>query len=208
MLNFLSKFAVITFIISGAYFYYRLAKSGNVHNKSFKEYYDREKMASETIKKDLPELNYIKANANAFNVMSPSEASTPEQTRAYSKQKQILEIIDLPKIILKEETTTEIKVKYGANNLDKLTQYEQNYYTFIHQLHNFAEMLVKADKKEAAIKVLEESIILKSEFSKSYTLLASLYKEFNHFDALNGLHDYVQNVLKNESLLKVLMRNA
>lgn len=107
-------------------------------------------------------------------------------------------------IILSESSSTEIKIKYGANNFNMITEYEQNYYTFVNQLYEFALLLYRCNLKEHSIKILEEAIILKSENINVFDLLGKIYRELNMFDDLNGLFEYVNYDLKNDVLKNTL----
>lgn len=189
----LSSFLTSFFIFGVLFFFYKLSISGKKYKSEFNSYFEKEKKAQSNVKKEFPELKYIKPDYNAF----PFEEKEEEISKEYRKQEIVKEMIDLPMINLSNISNRNLKLRFGSNYLNKLTEYEQNYYSFLHQLHDWVKLLIKEDKRDKAIKVLEEAIILKSDISYTYIALAKLYLETEQLESYKGLCEYIRS---NDSL--------
>jgi len=171
-------------------------------DKSFKrkkeEFIKQELEASFSRAKDIEEYRFIKVNINSFPIMQ--SANTEEEKYAYKLQTAVIQKASL-KMAHFNESNLELKKMYGATNLDSIIQYEENYTEFLRKLSSWANALVEADKKEEAIKVLEEGMKLGLDYTKSIMLLADLYKEKKDIISLNNLYNLVcknQDVLMNK----------
>lgn len=80
---------------------------------------------------------------------------------------------------LSDKSNTELKLAYGAANLEILTEYDQNYTELLRALYNWGYQLCEAGFNTEAISVLEFGISCGTDISKHYTLLAEIYKQEN-----------------------------
>ena len=76
-------------------------------------------------------------------------------------------------------TNTDLKYKYGVANLNLLTEYDTNYSELITLLQNYGNMLLESGFEEQALTVLEYSISIGSDISKTYTTCAAIYQNHN-----------------------------
>lgn len=90
---------------------------------------------------------------------------------------------------LEGKTNTDLKVLYGAANLDELSEYDQNYGTLCRMLVDYAECLLELDYTTEAQTVLEFGISCGSDHSKNYRLLAELYHKQGSRDKLIFLQE-------------------
>jgi hypothetical protein len=72
-------------------------------------------------------------------------------------------------------TNTELKNKYGAANLNILSEYDNNFTHFVSILQKWAERLSAYGHTQDAQRVLEYAVSCKTDVTKSYRLLAELY---------------------------------
>lgn len=154
------------------------------------KFWKREQEANFTRKKDLSNLEYIQF---------PSELlSSGLQTPA----KDALQKLSGEKMInLTHMTNTDVKLAYGAQNLDILTHYENNYVDMITQLTVYAQELLDAGETATAQKLLEFAVSTASDSIKVYELLSTIYKEQNAPEKITALHEQV-------SAMDCLTKNA
>ena len=74
-------------------------------------------------------------------------------------------------------SNTDLKLEYGAPNIDLLTRYDQSYTTLARTLQQWAEKLYQAGYVQEAKQILEFSISTDTDVSGSYRLLASIYSK-------------------------------
>ena len=91
----------------------------------------------------------------------------------------------------KNLSNNELKYMFGVANLDEITRMEENFTEFIRAMIIWAEEFVSRGVYDNAEAVLNETIKLKSELSKSYTLLADIYKLKNDEAMLNSFVDKI-----------------
>lgn len=103
-------------------------------------------------------------------------------------------------------TNTDIKLTYGSGNFQLIARYDQNFQQLQQLLKKWAILLYEHGKKADAKTVLEYSIYLGCDISKSYTLLADIYQEEQDYISIQDLIDVVQNLhtLMKDSILRQL----
>jgi len=125
-------------------------------------------------------------------------------------------------------TNTELKKAYGPSNLEIITGYEENYTRYIGALADWALALLETDKtndkasdrsehktlevdveanaEANAIRILEYTVELGSEFRKTYTNLADYYRKKGNFDKLDDLMKQVQVSFNDEGIKQSLVK--
>lgn len=73
-------------------------------------------------------------------------------------------------------TNTDLKLEYGTANITILSEYDFNYTNLVTALQKLAELLHDGGDDAHAIEVLEFAVSTGTDVSKSYYLLADLYK--------------------------------
>ena len=104
--------------------------------------------------------------------MEPTDDETITQC-----QKRILELAENPIVNLSSYSNTDLKLTYGAANLDVLSSYDQSCTELLRTLTKWAQQLIETGRADHAKAVLEFGISCKSDVSKHYTLLAQIYKQ-------------------------------
>lgn len=102
-----------------------------------------------------------------------------EQTIRDLSQKKILNLTGI--------TNTELKLEYGAGNLDELSCYDQNFTLLVRTLHQWGSSLNALGFTKAAQEVLEFGIACGSDVSGSYILLSRIYRKQNNVSGLEHL---------------------
>lgn len=186
----------VLFIIIIVYFSYKTRIVSREEDRKRKEFWELETKANFTRKKDISQLNYITIDLNALpidkNTTDPLINEYQDKVIALSQEK----ILNLNPM-----TNTQLKLTYGSANLDLLTSYENNYTSLIRTLYIWANYLVKLNKTEDAIKVLEYGLLLNTDISEHFILLGKLYKENNNtikFEKLINKAEELDSLLKNK----------
>ncbi len=143
-------------------------------------------------------------NPNIFDVAKSSSIAECEKVIRYLSTQRILNLTGM--------TSTDIKLKYGAANLDKLDTYDNNYTLLVQTLYKWGELLVRHGRTEDAIRVLEFGVECFSDVSGTYKLLAELYVNNNEAFKIDHLIETAGHLhtLMRSSIIKNLtdMRNS
>lgn len=159
-------------------------KKSTRHQEDLEEaFWNRENEANHTRRQDISGLPYITIPLEKF----PMDICDNPKLREYE---QGITALSTQKILnLEGKTNTDLKVLYGAANLDELSEYDQNYGTLCRMLVDYAECLLELDYTAEAQTVLEFGISCGSDHSKNYRLLAELYHKQGSRDKLIFLQE-------------------
>lgn len=153
---------------------------------------EREQKANSTRKQDISTLNYIKwddalpaidNNLTLADILNNS----PEALKAYNN---IQTLKTEPMLNLSEYSNTDLKLKYGVANLDTLTQYEDNYTSFIKSLSELGHILIEHKDISDATAFLEYAVKIGSDIRLTYTDLYALYSEAGNASKIRQLRQY------------------
>ncbi len=97
-------------------------------------------------------------------------------------------------------TNTELKLEYGAANLDELSSYDANFTEFVSAVNTYAQELLAADQKDTAKDLLELAVSFHADAISIYTTLADLYKEA-------GQTGHIQDLISSAEEINTLARN-
>lgn len=188
--------------------HYENKKSSNAEKKESDTFWKKEHEADFVRKKDISSLEYITIPVKElpFGILdgisektipeSSGDETTPaeadlqlgktvsaikncEQTVLNLSQKKILNLTGI--------TNTELKLTYGAANLDELSSYDQNFTVLARTLHQWACALDSLGFTREAQTVLEFGIASGSDVSGSYALLARIYRIQGNVEGLDAL---------------------
>ena len=163
-------------------------------------FWARERKANFTRKKPLPVEDYIHVPLEHLpftETDDPEERELMEQITSLSKE---------PILNVSHMTNTDIKLTYGSGNFHLISQYDQNFLLLQRLLNQWGMFLYEHGRKTDAKTVLEYSVSLKSDMSKTYLTLASIYEEEQDYISIRDLIDNVQNLdtLMKDSILQKL----
>ena len=187
-MHFILPYFIIILIVIQLY----LKKSTRSGSERSKKYWEREQKANSTRKQDISTLNYIKwddslpAIDNSLTLADILNNS-PEALKAYNN---IQTLKTEPMLNLSEYSNTDLKLKYGVANLDTLTQYEDNYTSFIKSLSELGHILIEHKDISDATAFLEYAVSICSDIRLTYTDLYSLYSEAENASKIRQLRQY------------------
>ena len=187
-MHFILPYFIIILIVIQLY----LKKSTRSGSGRSKKYWEREQKANSTRKQDISTLNYIKwddslpAIDNSLTLADILNNS-PEALKAYNN---IQTLKTEPMLNLSEYSNTDLKLKYGVANLDTLTQYEDNYTSFIKSLSELGHILIEHKDISDATAFLEYAVKIGSDIRLTYTDLYALYSEAGNASKIRQLRQY------------------
>lgn len=161
---------------------YEKRKSDRGMKNATEHFWDREREANLTRRKDISKLPYIKVPYESL----PLDALPDSEE--YVASVQILQALSDKQILdLSGQTNTDLKIAYGAANLPVLMECDQNYLVLIRTLSRMAGLLTEAGNNSDAETVLSFSIEIGSTIRSDFEQLASIYgnrKDYANLDAL------------------------
>ena len=187
-MHFILPYFIIILIVIQLY----LKKCTLAGSERSKKYWEREQKAKSTRKQDISTLNYIKwddalpaidNNLTLADILNNS----PEALKAYNN---IQTLKTEPMLNLSEYSNTDLKLKYGVANLDTLTQYEDNYTSFIKSLSELGHILIEHKDISDATAFLEYAVKIGSDIRLTYTDLYALYSEAENASKIRQLRQY------------------
>ena len=195
-----------SFIVFCAWLGYELHKHRNLEKKSMESFWEKEYEANRTRRKSLDDLEYITIPLDTFPMSLLTDDSVIIECRDILKELSKDPIVNLTGI-----SNTDLKLKYGAPNINLLTDYDQRYTVLVRTLQNFGKALYDKKYIKEAQTVLEFAVSTRTDISSTYKLLTSIYKETGQpekilellpvAESLNsGLKNSIVKMLKEETL--------
>ena len=161
-------------------------------------FWEKEQRANRTRKQDISGLDYITIPLDTFPIGTypDDRLAELEQTLLNLSSRQILNLSGI--------SNTDLKLAYGAANLNILSDCDANFTTLARTLVSYGEQLAKLGHWQEAVRVLEFGISCGTDVSKNYTLLGSLYREHGEASKLSSLPETVRSsdMLLKDSILK------
>lgn len=175
---FVSLSIVIIFVL---WLNYEIFKSNRLSKKSRQEFLKKESQANQTRKVDISHLNYIQIPYDKLPMKDYDDATINSYRDIILSQsdKKILNLSGL--------SNTELKLKYGAANINLLAEYDNNFTVLVSILQKWGERLYQQGYYKEALAVLETAIDCKTDVRKTYELLARIYLEQGSPDKINEL---------------------
>ena len=177
------KFPIFaSFIVFCIWLSYELHKSRRREESTEESFWEKESRANNTRRKSLDDLNYITIPFDSL----PMDVMKDDPV--VSECHDILHTIsEGPIVNLTGISNTDLKLKYGAPNIDLLTLYDQRYTTLARTLQRLATALYEHTYVKEAKTVLEFAIETKTDVSASYKLLAEIYQKTGEKDKIRNL---------------------
>ena len=140
--------------------------------KEQQSFWQKEHSANSVRKKSLEGLNYLSIPLEQL------------PTKAHSEDSFIMEYIETLstlsgcKIVnFTGISNTDLKLTYGTANITVLTEYDQNYTILVTTLQKWADKLYSLADMDSARAVLEYAVSIGSDVTRTYLLLADIYKK-------------------------------
>ncbi len=178
-----------SFIIFIVWLAYELSKTRRRSEKKESSFWEKEAQANRTRRKPLDSLNYITIPFDKL----PMELLTEDEQ--ISECHQILQVLkDSPIVNFTGISNTELKLEYGAPNLNLLMRYDENYTTLASTLQKWALLLYEAGYAVEAKNILEFAISTDTDVSGSYRLLSCIYTEEGQTEKIADLLKRAENL--------------
>lgn len=159
--------SVIVFCIWLAY---EIRKYNKKDKKILDSFWEKESKANNTRAKSLDDLNYIEIPETVYSALpSPVPAELDDCAKMLQHLKES-RIVNLSHI-----TNTDLKLKYGASNLDILSEYDQNFITLLRVLQTLSEYHYEKGNAETSRMLLEFAVSIQSDNISTYKMLAKIY---------------------------------
>ncbi|MEG1847901.1 MAG: hypothetical protein RRX92_03980 [Lachnospiraceae bacterium] len=171
-----------SFIVFIIWLTYELHKHSRIDESYDQAFWDREALANATRKKSLDALSYITIPLEQL----PMELCTEEE-EIQDIHKTLLRLSKATIVNLTGFTNTELKLQYGAPNINRLTEYDQNYTLLVRTLQKWASYLYQKNYLVEAKAILEFAVSTKTDVSSSYKLLADIYLAEGSFEKISDL---------------------
>lgn len=178
--------ATIVFVI---WLTYELKKHDRINTKAYEDFWKKEREANLVRKKSLDNLSYIKVPLEYIPKSLLSE--DPDVSDCIS----ILEHLSERKIVnLTGYTNTDLKLEYGAPNLNILMEYDENYTLYARTMNRLAHAYYDAGYESNARILLECCIESNTDIKATYLLLAQIYKKHREKEKLDQLMNAAQTL--------------
>lgn len=178
-----------SFIIFIVWLTYELSKSRRRDEKTKTTFWEKEAKANSTRRKSLDDLNYITIPFASL----PMDTLTQNEEIAECIQ-TLHSLAESPIVNFTGISNTDLKLQYGAPNIELLMRYDQNYTTLACTLQKWAERLYNAGYITEAKRILEFAISTDTDVSNSYRLLASIYHSEGNRDRICELMERARNL--------------
>ena len=189
-----------SFIVFGFLFSFSLKKRTKNEKKYIDSFWERERLADSTRRKPLESLDYIAVPLNSL----PADilAGLPEIQEFLARLQDLSE----KKIVnFAGYSNTELKLAYGAPNINLLSEFDRNFEDLITLLQEWASFLLhnwgegaqlcpEEERKQAAKTVLAYAVSIGSDISATYERLIKLYLESGEQDKLPGLKKQAEKI--------------
>ena len=193
-------FFLVTLLLI-AWIYYQRARSDHNQKAAEDAFWEKENRANMTRKKDISSLDYIKIPLETlpFPETGNIEISEAQEKLRFLAAKKIVNFTGI--------TNTDLKLAYGAPNINLLTEFDQNYTELVRTLYKYGRLLSEAGFSADARAVLEYGLAVHTDVSANYTLLAAIYKEENDISRIDFVIEQAKslNSMTKDSLLSSLM---
>ena len=188
-----------SFIVFIIWLTYELAKHNRLDAAADRAFWDKEHRANRTGKKSLEDLAYITIPYERL----PMDI-LPEDEYISEYMDTIQTLHDSKIVNFTGISNTDLKLKYGAPNIDLLTRYDQNYTILVRTLNQWASHLYQKGYPKEAREILEFAVSTGTDISGSYKLLCKIYKEENTPEKIKALYPVAESL--NSAMKNAIVR--
>lgn len=163
------------------------------------KYWQKEMAANNTRRKPLDDLDYIKLPMEIF----PMDL-LPDVPKVNDYRQIILSLSECPIVNFTGISNTDLKLRYGAPNIELLTSYDQNYTLLVRTVQQWAQALYDAGHMAEACQLLEFAVSTGTDVSGTYRLLCEIYHKQGTPDKIAGLLPIAESL--NSAMKKPIVR--
>ncbi|MBO5070021.1 MAG: hypothetical protein J6C37_06635 [Roseburia sp.] len=178
------RFIVVILICSlifCAWLFYEQRKNQRIQKMASDEFWAREELANSTRNKDISHLPLIQIGDDDIPFME-----TEDESILYYIG-QLRQIIQKPMIDLSEHSNTDLKLAYGVGNFKTLSEYDENFNTFLVTLTNLARSYERSGYHDEAEQTYLAAIRFGSRRVTDYEELAKIYLVTRRPDKVRSL---------------------
>lgn len=168
-------------IIFVFWLHYEMRKAARLSCKKSEEYWNKERSANLTRKSDINGLDFITISLNCLPM------SDFDDPTINSYRDKILNLSGKKIVNLTGITNTELKLQYGAANINLLMEYDSNYTLLVSLLQKWGDRLYLKGYYTEAASVLEYAVNNHTDVKSTYILLAKIYNKQNSMEKINQL---------------------
>lgn len=158
-------------------------------DKIEREFWERERKANNTRRQPLDDLAYIKLPMEIF----PMEL-LPDDPNIEDYRQTVLSLNELPIVNFTGFTNTDLKLRYGAPNINLLTSYDQSYTLLVRTLQQWAQRLYDGGYPNEACQLLEFAVSTGTDVSATYRLLCKIYQEQGTPEKISTLYPIAETL--------------
>lgn len=178
-MNFAFFASLIVFCIWLAY---EIRKHNKKSKKSTEAFWQKEALADSARKQSLDNLDYIVLPPEILHLLDAEFPDSLRESVNFLKNSTERKIVNLSFI-----TNTDLKLRYGAANLETLTGYDLNFTALVKHLNTVGEFFYTEGDSDKAETVLEYAVSVQSDLISTYRMLANLYVSQNNASGLDYL---------------------
>lgn len=189
-----------SFIVFGFLFSFSMKRRTKKEKQYVDNFWEREREADSTRRKSLESLDYVAIPLNSLPMDVLAEL--PEMKEYHDK---IRELAGKKIVNFAGYSNTELKLEYGAPNINLLSEYDRNFEELITLLQDWASLLLQnwgegaqlcpeEERKQAAKKVLAFAVSAGSDITASYEKLVKLYLEYGEQEKIPALREKAEKI--------------
>ena len=174
---------VCTIIIVTVWINYRCRKTRQNTDTANASLWARESKANSTRRKNIDNLDYITIDEKILPLIDTNDETinSCKNSIIAMKDKKILNLSGI--------SNADLKLEYGAANLNLLSEYDENYTTLCRLLNTLGQRLYETGCPAEARKVLEFAVSTGSDMNSTYKTLCSIYIEAGEPELIDNLID-------------------
>jgi len=154
----------------------------NTYAQKEADFWEKERAANSVRRKPLDDLKYLTIPLDSLPVSLHTDNDIIR-----SCIDTIGELSKSPVVNLTGISNTDLKLKYGAPNINLLSLYDQRYTLLASTLQKWADALMELNETDAARTVLEYAVSTGTDVSGTYKMLASIYDHNGDKEAIRNL---------------------
>ena len=199
------KFLFPFFVLFIIWFNFNRSRMARKGKKVQDEFWELESRANTTRKKSLDGLAYIYLPLRDLPFLANTMDNSDSELA--SIEKEVLAISEKKIVNLTGISNTELKLQYGAPNLEFLTEYDENFTLLCRLLFRWGTRLNELAFQREAIQVLEYGVHIGSDVRGHYLLLANLYRNTSQNSRIQELIDQAEslNSINKNSIIRGLV---
>lgn len=163
---------------------YENKKHGKQRENQEKSFWAKENAANNVRRKSLDNLEYISIPLDKLPVSLMADNKAVAECLDILQELSSLKIVNFTGI-----SNTDLKLEYGAPNINLLTEFDQNYTLLARTLQKWAELLYEKGFVDETQTILEFAVSTRTDVSKTYYLLADIYKQKGENEKIQSLID-------------------